>query len=44
MALYDVAINQSGVTRDRIERNTYLCLERGETAVFLHLDVRSVVL
>ena len=44
VTLYDVAIDQSGMTRDRIERNTNLCLERGETAVFLHLDVRSVVL
>ena len=44
MTLHNVAIDQSGMTRDRIERNTDLCLERGETPVFLHLDVRSVVL
>ena len=44
VALYDVAIDQSGMTRDRIERNTDLCLERRETPVFLNLDVRSVVL
>jgi hypothetical protein len=44
MALYDVAIDQSGMTRDRIERNTNLCLERDETPVFLHLYFGSVVL
>ena len=44
VTLYDVAIDQSRVTRDGIEWNTDLCLERGEGPVFLHLDFRSVVL
>ena len=44
VTLYDVAIDQSRVTRDGIEWNTHFCLERGEAPVFLHLDFRSVVL
>ena len=44
VTLYDVAIDQSGVTRDCIERNADLCLERGETPVLLHLYFGSVVL
>ena len=44
VTLYNVAIDQSGVTRHRIEGNTNVCFERGKTPVFLHLDARSVVL
>lgn len=44
VTLYDVAIDQSRVTRDCIEWNTHFCLERGKGPIFLHLDVRSVVL
>ena len=44
VTLYDVAIDQCGMTRDRIERNTNLGLERGETPVLLHFDVRSIFL
>ena len=44
VTLYDVAIDQSGVTRDRVGWNADLCFERGETPVFLHLYFGSVVL
>ena len=44
VTLYDVAIDQSGVTRDRVGWNTNLRFERGETPVFLHLYFGSVVL
>ena len=44
VALHDITIDQSRVTRNGIEWNTHLCLERGEASVFLHLNFRSVVL
>jgi hypothetical protein len=44
VTLYDVAIDESRVTRDRIQGNAGLCLERREVTVLLDLDLRSVVL
>jgi hypothetical protein len=44
MALCDVALDQSCVTRDRIGRKTNLGLERDEALIIQHLDFGSVVL